>query len=59
MNPWMWLLWAIAAIVILFIASAAFAAVLDGFRKPKPCARCGYDASKGDAGSWRPSPNGR
>lgn len=49
MNPWMWLLWAIAAIVILFIASAAFAAVLDGFRKPRPCARCGYDASVEDA----------
>lgn len=43
MSPWMWLLWAVVALVILFVASAAFAAVTDGFRKQKPCARCGHD----------------
>lgn len=49
MSPWMWLLWAVVALVILFVASAAFAAVMDGFRKPQPCPRCGYDAAKEDA----------
>lgn len=56
MNPWMWLLWAIAAIVILFIASACVSVAVDGFRKRQPCARCGYDASK-EVGSWKPSPS--
>lgn len=55
MNPWMWLLWAIAAIVVLFIAAACVSVAVDGFRKRQPCARCGYDASKGEVGSWRPS----
>jgi hypothetical protein len=42
MNPWMWLVWAMAAAVVLFILSAAVAAVIDGFRKPKPCEQCGH-----------------
>jgi hypothetical protein len=54
MNPWMWILWAVVVLVILFVASAAFAAVRDGIRKTEPCPRCGYDASKADAGSYRP-----
>jgi hypothetical protein len=45
----MWLLWAVVVLVILFVASAAFAAVRDGMREAKPCPRCGYDVSKEDA----------
>jgi hypothetical protein len=55
MSPWLWLLWGVAALVILFIASAAFAAIWQGLRetaaesKPRPCPRCGFDPSKEDA----------
>lgn len=41
MNPFWWLLWALCAIVVAFIASAVYVVVRDGL-KPKPCPRCGY-----------------
>lgn len=33
MNPWLWLLWALAVLVLVFIASAAIAAIVGGMRK--------------------------
>lgn len=52
MNPWMWLLWGVVVLVVLFVASAAYAAVVEGMRESKaksePCPRCGFDASKED-----------
>lgn len=48
MSPWLWLLWGVAALVILFVASAAFAAIVDVVRKPKPCPRCGFDGTVED-----------
>jgi hypothetical protein len=32
-NPWLWLLWALAVLVLVFIASAAIAAIVGGMRK--------------------------
>ena len=43
MNPWLWLLW---ALVVFFVGTAAVAAAVEGMRKRKPCARCGYVAGK-------------
>lgn len=52
MSPWLWLLWGVVALVVLFVASAAFAAVWEAMRESKaksvPCARCGFDASRED-----------
>jgi hypothetical protein len=42
MNPWMWLLWAVVAVVVLFVGSAILAGIWQGIRKPTPCRRCGY-----------------
>lgn len=36
MNPWLWLLWAIAAGVIAFVGAAMFAVVRDQIRRPAP-----------------------
>lgn len=59
MNPWLWILWAVAVLVIMFVASAAVAAVVDAIREhkagSKPCPRCGFDRAKDDVGSWRPA----
>lgn len=41
MSPWAWLAWSVVALVILFVASAAIAGIVDDIRKPKPCERCG------------------
>jgi hypothetical protein len=50
MDPWLWLLWALAALVVLFVATAVFAAVVEGLRGTtrRPCPRCGYDSLKQD-----------
>lgn len=55
MNPFWWIVWAVAVLVILFVASAVAAAVYEGIRdslKPKPCERCGHVPGT-DAGHWR------
>jgi uncharacterized membrane protein len=36
MNPWLWLLWALAALVLLFIGSAAVAGVVESVRRKTP-----------------------
>lgn len=46
MNPWMWLLWALVALVVFFVGTAAVSAAVEGLRKRKPCAKCGYVAGK-------------
>lgn len=52
MNPWMWLLWSVVVLVVLFVVSAAWAAVWQAIRETldesEPCPRCGFDASKED-----------
>ena len=52
MNPWLWILWAIALLIVLFVASAVIAAVWDAIRKPKACERCGHVPGN-DVGPWR------
>lgn len=52
MNPWMWLLWAVAAAIILFVLTGVAAGVWEAIRKPKRCPRCGYQAGT-DVGSFR------
>lgn len=43
MNPFLWLLWGLCAIVLLFIGSAAYAVAREGLHKPHDaCPRCGY-----------------
>ncbi|MHA7620264.1 hypothetical protein ACX12M_17260 [Cellulosimicrobium cellulans] len=49
MNPWMWILWALVALVVFFVGTAAVAAAVEGMRKRKPCERCGHVAGKGGA----------
>lgn len=45
MNPFLWILWALAAIVVLFVAAAVFSVVYekirDVVRDRKPCPHCG------------------
>lgn len=43
MNPFWWILWALAAIVVLFVAAAVFSVVYEKFRDVagKPCPHCG------------------
>lgn len=48
MNPFWWLLWGVAALAFLFVASAVVAAVVDAFREPTPCERCGYSGGPED-----------
>lgn len=48
MNPWLWILWSVVVLVVLFVASAAFAAIVDVVRKPNPCPRCGFDGALED-----------
>lgn len=42
MNPWMWIVWALAVFVIMFVLSAAVAGAIDAWKKPKPCEKCGH-----------------
>lgn len=58
MNPWMWILWSVVALIVLFVASATYAAVREQMGKTMTqCPRCGLkatDAGKvGKAGGWR------
>jgi hypothetical protein len=40
-NPFLWLLFVVVALVVLFVASAAVAAIVDAIRKPT-CEACGH-----------------
>lgn len=42
MNPWLWLLWGVAVLVVLFFASAAVAAVVSAIRADRECPACGH-----------------
>lgn len=42
MNPWHWLLWSAAALIVLFLGSAIVVGVIQAARRPKQCERCGY-----------------
>jgi hypothetical protein len=46
MNPFWWLLWAVVALFILFVASATFAAVVEQIKGPKRCPGCGLTAEE-------------
>jgi len=50
MNPWWWIVYGIVVLFVLFVASAAFAAIVEAVRERRstPCPRCGYDPSKQD-----------
>lgn len=41
-NPWMWLLFVAASIVVLTLGSALVAGVITSFREQKPCEKCGH-----------------
>lgn len=43
MNPFWWILWALAAIVVLFVAAAVFSVAYEKLRDVvgQPCPHCG------------------
>lgn len=53
MNPWMWLLWAVVAIIVLFILTVVIAGIWQGIRTPTPCPHCGKTPDE----KPNPSPN--
>lgn len=56
MNPFWWLLWAVCALVVIFIAAAVYVVIRDGIRAHAPCPRCGYEPGQPDTPpeSWFP-----
>lgn len=52
MNPFWWILWALAATVALFIIAAVLTVIFEKVRGAitthRPCPRCGYQAGQDD-----------
>lgn len=46
MNPWMWLLFAVVAVIVLFIVTVIIAGIVQGMRTGPKCPRCGHDVSE-------------
>jgi hypothetical protein len=43
MSPFLWLLWAVCAFVLLVVITAMVFVIRDSFLAHKPCPRCGYE----------------